>query len=461
MNTHFDIVTVTLNPSIDRTVTIPNFTAGVVNRVETVRSNPGGKGVNVASSQADSGHRVAVTGFLGRENAASFEALFAQKKIGDHFIRIAGQTRVGIKVADPVLNQTTDINFPGPASSPFDLEALAAQIATLDADTFVLAGSLPPGVAPTIYRDLVSALRSRGKRVVLDASGEPLRLALEAKPHLFKPNTHEVGELLGETISSERAVIAAARKLIASGVEQVVVSMGRDGACFATAHEALFARAGCRSAQHRRGGRRHGRRNRPRPGGRAHARRDRSQGHSIFGPRADAWQRHPRFLPIHRRHHRASDRRRIMKMRGTRTPGSTLVPSVGAGVPPAGTSLPRHPRQELRTRRPAGEVRFDGTPKPGGQRPTLPRACRLATPTPDSGDDTTPFHRPANHPTTHPQKLHPMKTSLLAPSPRASALPVRLSPKTARRASPTPTAPSSKRRTKPDSRPMASIPTTT
>lgn len=239
---HFDIVTVTLNPAIDRTVTIPNFTAGVVNRVETVRSNPGGKGVNVASSLADAGHRVAVTGFLGRENTASFEALFAEKKIADQFIRIAGQTRVGIKVVDPVLNQTTDINFPGPAASPADIEALAQQIAALDADCFVLAGSLPPGVAPTIYRDLVTALRFRGKRVVLDASGEPLRLALKAKPHLFKPNIHELGELLGETISGEQAVIAAARKLIATGIEQVVVSMGRDGACFVTANEVLIAR---------------------------------------------------------------------------------------------------------------------------------------------------------------------------------------------------------------------------
>jgi 1-phosphofructokinase len=240
--THFDIVTLTLNPAIDRTVTIPNFTAGAVNRVETVHSNPGGKGVNVASSLADAGHRIGVTGFLGRENTASFEALFAEKKIADHFIRITGQTRVGIKVVDPALDQTTDINFPGPAASPADLEALAQQLAALDADCFVLAGSLPPGVAPTIYRDLITALRFRGKRVVLDASGEPLTHALEAKPHLFKPNIHELGELLGESISGEQAVIAAARKLIATGIEQVVVSMGKDGACFVTANEALIAR---------------------------------------------------------------------------------------------------------------------------------------------------------------------------------------------------------------------------
>ncbi|MGB8166268.1 MAG: 1-phosphofructokinase [Chthoniobacteraceae bacterium] len=238
----FDTVTVTLNPAIDRTVTIPHFTAGAVNRVETVRSNPGGKGVNVAASLADAGQRVAVTGFLGQENTASFEALFAAKKIADHFTRIAGQTRVGIKIVDPALRQTTDINFPGPTATTLNVEALEKQIAALDADFFVLAGSLPPGVDAAIYAQLITALRGRGKRVVLDASGEALRLGLAAQPHLFKPNIDELGELLGGSLAGEAAVLKAARQLIARGVETVVVSMGRDGACFVTANEALIAR---------------------------------------------------------------------------------------------------------------------------------------------------------------------------------------------------------------------------
>jgi 1-phosphofructokinase len=238
----FDTVTVTLNPAIDRTVTIANFTTGAVNRVETVRSNPGGKGVNVAASLADSGQRVAVTGFLGRENPASFEALFDQKHIVDRFIRIAGQTRVGIKVVDPALGQTTDINFPGATATPGDLESLGREIAALDAGCFVLAGSLPPGVDPAIYRHLVTALRYRGKRVVIDASGEPLRHAIQAKPHLIKPNIDELGEMLGISLHGKGSAIAAARQLIAGGIETVVVSMGKDGAAFVTAEAAVIAR---------------------------------------------------------------------------------------------------------------------------------------------------------------------------------------------------------------------------
>ncbi len=243
MNTakKYQVVTITLNPAIDRTVTIPSFTAGAVNRVESVRSNPGGKGVNVASALADNGHDVAVTGFLGRANAGAFEELFSQKKIADHFVRIAGQTRIGIKITDPVRGETTDINFPGPAPSAADVTTLLSQVAGLEAEWFVVAGSLPPGVDPGIYRDLVTNLRRRGSRVLLDASGESLPLALAAKPSAIKPNIHEFEEYIGRPLPNETEVIAAARELIGRGIELVVVSMGKDGACFVTADEAVVA----------------------------------------------------------------------------------------------------------------------------------------------------------------------------------------------------------------------------
>ena len=238
----FQVVTVTLNPAIDRTVTISNFTAGAVNRVESVRSHPGGKGVNVASALADHGHSVAVTGFLGRSNAGAFEELFGEKKIVDHFVRIAGQTRIGIKITDSVRAETTDINFPGPAPSSEELSMLRWQIATLEAEWFVVAGSLPPGVDPNIYRDLIASLRQSGRKVLLDTSGEPFSLALEARPTVVKPNIHEFEAFVGHPLSNEQEVVAAARTLIDRGIELVVISMGREGACFVTATESVMAR---------------------------------------------------------------------------------------------------------------------------------------------------------------------------------------------------------------------------
>ena len=238
----FQVVTITLNPAIDRTVTISNFTSGAVNRVESVRSHPGGKGVNVASALADHGHGVAVTGFLGRSNAGAFEELFSQKKIADHFVRIAGQTRIGIKITDPVRAETTDINFPGPAPTSEELSMLRWQIATLEAEWFVVAGSIPPGVDPKIYRDIIAGLRQSGRKVLLDTSGEPFSLALEARPTVVKPNIHEFEAFVGHPLSNEQEVVAAAHTLIGRGIELVVISMGKEGACFVTATESVVAR---------------------------------------------------------------------------------------------------------------------------------------------------------------------------------------------------------------------------
>ncbi len=243
MSQEFDIASVTLNPAIDRTVTIENFTAGEVNRVMDDRSDPAGKGVNVASALADFGYRVAVSGFLGRENTSSFEALFAQKHIEDRFVRIAGQTRVGIKITDPIKDETTDINFPGASPTSTDLDELREKLADIDASWFVLAGSLPPGVDSAIYGELTASLKARGRKVALDTSGESLEHSLDAGPDLIKPNNHELEALLGVTLDSDDSVIDAARMLVDRGIELVVVSMGAKGACYVTKDEAVIARS--------------------------------------------------------------------------------------------------------------------------------------------------------------------------------------------------------------------------
>ena len=237
-----EVVALTLNPAIDQTVTIPGFAAGAVNRVERVRQDPGGKGVNVASALADAGHRVAVTGFLGRDNAVPFETLFAAKGIDDHFVRIGGQTRVGIKIVDPVQQQTTDLNFPGQAPTTADCAELVARLAALDTPWVVMAGSVPPGVPPRIYAELIGKVRAQGRRVLLDTSEAALRASLGALPHVAKPNVHELESVAGTPLRDRASVVAAARRLVQTGIELVVVSMGGEGACFVTRDELVVAR---------------------------------------------------------------------------------------------------------------------------------------------------------------------------------------------------------------------------
>lgn len=237
-----DCLTITLNPAIDRTIVIPDFTAGKVNRVQSESWTAGGKGVNVASALADTGHSVAVSGFLGRENDAIFQELFARKSITDLFLRIDGATRTGIKITDPSTQETTDINFSGASPRPANLRTLRQMLDHRDARWYVLAGSLPPEVEPHVYRDITMALKSRGRRVAVDASGEALRQAIDAAPSLIKPNVHELSELVGRELTSASDIESAGRELLSTGIETVVVSMGGDGACFITADETIFAR---------------------------------------------------------------------------------------------------------------------------------------------------------------------------------------------------------------------------
>jgi 1-phosphofructokinase len=237
------IATVTLNPAIDQTVSIPDFQAGQVNRVIDSQSDPGGKGVNVASFLADFGLAVSVTGFLGEENTHLFERLFAKKGIKDRFVRIPGSTRTGIKIIDEVNRQTTDVNFPGLAPRPQDIEALFRVIEDLAeaCDWFVLSGSIPAGVPADIYQRLVVSIKTRGKSVALDTSGESLRQALSVKPDLVKPNVFELAEVMGRPLNSLEFIEQAVAELTQQGIPKVVVSMGKQGAIFAQSGEMLIA----------------------------------------------------------------------------------------------------------------------------------------------------------------------------------------------------------------------------
>lgn len=237
------IATLSLNPAIDQTARVSNFTAGRVNRVEWEQSDAGGKGVNVASFLADAGFTVAATGLLGSANAEPFAELFARKGIEDRCVRLSGRTRVNVKIVDEVLDQVTDINFPGLTPELVDLERLHVAIDLLCADTdwFVLSGSIPAGVPIAVYADLVTRLKGLGKTVVLDASGAPFAAAVGCGPDVIKPNIDELSELAGRSLGSQEAVLAAARGLIERGVGLVAVSMGADGALFCERDAAVLA----------------------------------------------------------------------------------------------------------------------------------------------------------------------------------------------------------------------------
>lgn len=237
------IATLSLNPAIDQTARIPSFTAGRVNRVEWEQSDAGGKGVNVASFLADAGLQVAATGLFGSGNIEPFLGLFARKGIEDRCVRLAGRTRVNVKIADPVLDQVTDINFPGLSPTASDLAQLDAVMDQLcaEVDWLVLSGSVPAGVPSGIYAELIQRIKAGDKRVLLDASGAPFAEAVGLRPDIIKPNIDELAELVGRPLKDADAVLEAARSLVDAGIGLVAVSMGPDGAIFVEADQAVQA----------------------------------------------------------------------------------------------------------------------------------------------------------------------------------------------------------------------------
>jgi 1-phosphofructokinase len=238
------VCTVTLNPAIDQTISIPNFAAGQVNRVEWEQSDPGGKGVNVAAFLADFGSPVSATGFLGAGNAEIFRSFFAAKGIADRFVTVPGRTRANVKILDQPNKRITDINLPGLPFSPENLTSLKTVIDQLaaDHDWFVLSGSTPAGTPDTVYADMVADLRNRGKRVVLDASGPAFAKGVQAIPYAIKPNLEELEELIGRRLPDEAAILGAIQDLIDRGIGCVAVSMGPDGAIFAEGAERVSVR---------------------------------------------------------------------------------------------------------------------------------------------------------------------------------------------------------------------------
>jgi len=217
------ILSLTLNPALDLTVRLARLEPGEVNRSEAMLTHAAGKGVNVAQVLADLGHQVSVGGFLGAANPQAFDALIASRGFGDAFIRVPGETRSNIKIAEQD-GRVTDINAPGPWVSEQAQTQLLKLLAVIgpEFDAVVVAGSLPRGVSPQWFQDLLEALKSLGLKVALDTSGEALRAGLKAGPWLVKPNTEELADALGHSTD-------AIRQLHGQGVEHVVVSDGAAG----------------------------------------------------------------------------------------------------------------------------------------------------------------------------------------------------------------------------------------
>ncbi len=237
------IITVTLNPAIDKTATVKTMVVNGLNRLENITLDVGGKGINVAKAlnALDYRRRIVLLGFLAGQNGKWIESQLQYPNFHLGFIEVDGNTRMNLKVIDEHKN-LTELNEPGIEIKKEDLNRFKRQLINLAQanDIVVLAGSVPKGVPKTIYQELIVELKKKDAIVLLDADGDLFRNGVQAGPTLIKPNKYELCQYFGlnEDISDEE-LITHAKSLFDFGIEYIVISLGAQGAIFMTTTETL------------------------------------------------------------------------------------------------------------------------------------------------------------------------------------------------------------------------------
>ncbi len=233
------IYTVTLNPAVDRELTVPAMEFDSVLRATEARVDFGGKGFNVSRLLKGLGADSTAVGFLGGRAGELLQDGLQSLGIGTDFVRVPGETRTNISIVNQAHDHYLKVNEKGPRVSEEKQTELLEKIDSLAApgDWWVLAGSLPPGISDDFYARIVSALYKHGANAILDTSGESLRLGCLEHPYLVKPNAEEAQTLTGLPMESAGEIAAAAAEIRRLGAQNVVISMGKAGALLNTAEE--------------------------------------------------------------------------------------------------------------------------------------------------------------------------------------------------------------------------------
>lgn len=225
------IVTVTLNPAVDKTLLVPGFTVGKTNRGEIERLDPGGKGINVAKALKQLGCPVTAIGFVAGMNGRFILRALEALEIPADFVDVEGETRVNLKIADSESGTETEINESGFPVGPEHLERFQEKLGEYAsrAKVVVFSGSLPPGAPQGTYAGLLAIARAQGAMTMLDTSGAALAKGMEGRPDFVKPNRAEAEELLRKRLDNHTELARAVRELLDMGPSMAVISMGAEG----------------------------------------------------------------------------------------------------------------------------------------------------------------------------------------------------------------------------------------
>lgn len=235
------IITVTLNPALDKTICVSRLMINGVNRVEDTRLDAGGKGINVSKSVKALGGETLAMGVVGGESGLYIQHSMEKYGIPSKFCFVEAPTRTNIKIVDQSMHTSTNINERGEPVDEATLQCVFTNLKELakPGDTVIVAGTNPPGTREDLLAEWTTELKSMGIKVCLDCTGPSMRNALAAGPYIIKPNKKELEDICGRRLYFDIDVIAAAKVLIENGVEHVAVSLGAEGALFITEDQVL------------------------------------------------------------------------------------------------------------------------------------------------------------------------------------------------------------------------------
>jgi 1-phosphofructokinase len=238
------IVTVTPNPVLDRTLSVPHIVFDEMMRATASRLDWGGKGFNVSRALSALGVENVAMGFVGGATGERLARGLHELGIVTDFVPIAEETRTNIVIAEGEGERYVKVNEAGPTVRAEEWKALLNRVRerVRPGEIWVLAGSLPRGVPGDFYAQLVGIVQERGARALLDTSAEPLRQGCAAGPTLVKPNAVEAEEMTGREIHSDADVLDAAAFFLEQGVGLAALSLGAEGLLLASRQQAVWAR---------------------------------------------------------------------------------------------------------------------------------------------------------------------------------------------------------------------------
>ncbi len=237
------VLTITLNPAIDKTVTIPNFKIGKDFREKAMSISAGGKGINVSQVLKHLGTKTIASGFLGACGGNYISKELDKEKISHGFVPISNSTRTSLTIIDSKSNTITRLLERGPLVTKKELKAFQKKFESLlkYSQCVIFSGRNIPGAPHSFYAELIERAKRKKVLTVLDTSGKPYKLALLKKPFMIKPNLEEVEQILGKKTNSASKIKEAAFHFYKTGIEITAITMGSRGAVVFDGNEMLEA----------------------------------------------------------------------------------------------------------------------------------------------------------------------------------------------------------------------------